>query len=100
MFSLAGAEAFAERARRELVATGETAPRRTVETRDYLTPQEAQIARLAADGHTNPEIGAQLFISPRTVEYHLRKVFTKLDIGSRRELRGALPDDQPALVPS
>ena len=100
MFSLAGAEAFAERARRELLATGETVPRRTAETRDYLTAQEAQIARLAADGHTNPEIGAQLFISPRTVEYHLRKVFTKLDVSSRRELRGALPDDQPALVSS
>ena len=97
MFGRAGAEAFAERARRELLATGETVLRRTAETRDYLTPQEAQIARLAADGHTNPEIGAQLFISPRTVEYHLRKVFTKLDVSSRRELRGALPDDQPAL---
>ena len=100
MFSLAGAEAFAERARRELLATGETVPRRTAETRDHLTAQEAQIARLAADGHTNPEIGAQLFISPRTVEYHLRKVFTKLDISSRRELRGALPGDRPALVPT
>src|SRR4051812_33803638 len=100
MFSLAGAEAFAERARRELLATGETVARRTAETRDYLTPQEAQIARLAADSHTNAEIGAQLFISPRTVEYHLRKVFTKLDISSRRELRGALPDEQPALVAS
>ena len=92
MFSHAGAEAFAERARRELLATGETVRRRTAETRDYLTPQEAQIARLAADGHTNPEIGAQLFISPRTVEYHLRKVFTKLDVSSRKALRGALPD--------
>jgi DNA-binding CsgD family transcriptional regulator len=100
MFDLAGAEAFAERARRELLATGETVPRRTAATRDHLTPQEAQIARLAADGHTNQEIGAQLFISPRTVEYHLRKTFTKLDINSRRELRGALPDDQPALVRS
>jgi DNA-binding CsgD family transcriptional regulator len=89
-FSGMGAEAFAERARRELVATGETAPRRTEETRDVLTPQEAQIARMASDRQTNPEIGAKLFISPRTVEYHLRKVFTKLDISSRKELRSAL----------
>jgi DNA-binding CsgD family transcriptional regulator len=89
-FSRIGAEAFAERARRELQATGETAPRRTVDTRDVLTPQEAQIARMASDRQTNPEIGAKLFISPRTVEYHLRKVFTKLDITSRKELRGAL----------
>jgi DNA-binding CsgD family transcriptional regulator len=89
-FSRIGAEAFAERARGELLATGETAPRRTVETRDVLTPQEAQIARMASDRQTNPEIGAKLFISPRTVEYHLHKVFTKLDITSRKELRGAL----------
>src|SRR5215216_5723698 len=89
-FSRIGAEAFAERARTELLATGETAPRRTVETRDALTPQEAQIARMASQRHTNPEIGAKLFISPRTVEYHLRKVFTKLDISSRKELRSAL----------
>jgi DNA-binding CsgD family transcriptional regulator len=89
-FNRIGAEAFAERARRELLATGETAPRRTAETRDVLTPQEAQIARMASDRQTNPEIGAKLFISPRTVEYHLRKVFTKLDISSRKELHGAL----------
>jgi DNA-binding CsgD family transcriptional regulator len=89
-FSQIGAEAFAERARGELLATGETAPRRTVETRDVLTPQEAQIARMASDRQTNPEIAAKLFISPRTVEYHLRKVFTKLDVGSRKELRSAL----------
>jgi DNA-binding CsgD family transcriptional regulator len=89
-FDRIGAEAFAERARRELLATGETAPRRTVETRDVLTPQEAQIARMASDRQTNPEIGAKLFISPRTVEYHLRKVFTKLEISSRKELRTAL----------
>jgi DNA-binding CsgD family transcriptional regulator len=89
-FSRIGAEAFAERARGELLATGETAPRRTADTRDVLTPQEAQIARMASDRQTNPEIGAKLFISPRTVEYHLRKVFTKLDISSRKELRSAL----------
>jgi DNA-binding CsgD family transcriptional regulator len=92
MFSRFGAEAFAERARRELLATGETARRRIEETREALTPQEAQIARLAADGQTNAEIGAQLFISSRTVEYHLRKVFPKLDISSRKELRKALTE--------
>ena len=84
-------EAFAERARRELLATGEKVRKRTVETRDELTPQEEQIARLARDGLSNPEIGAQLFLSPRTVEWHLRKVFTKLGITSRTELRAALP---------
>ncbi len=88
LFSAMGAGAFAERARRELLATGETVRRRTDETRDLLTAQEAQIARLAADGHTNPEIGAQLFLSPRTVEWHLHKVFMKLGVGSRRDLRG------------
>jgi DNA-binding CsgD family transcriptional regulator len=91
-FSRIGAEAFADRARGELLATGETARRRTVDTRDALTPQEGRIARLASERRTNPEIGAELFISPRTVEYHLRKVFLKLDISSRRELRGALAD--------
>ena len=90
MFGRFGAEAFAERARRELLATGETVRKRTVEAHDVLTAQEAQVARLAAEGHTNPEIGAQLFISPRTAEYHLHKVFTKLDISSRRQLRGRL----------
>jgi DNA-binding CsgD family transcriptional regulator len=90
MFNRFGAEAFAERARRELVATGESARRRTVETRDALTPQEAQIALLAREGLSNPEIGAQLFISPRTVQYHLRKVFQKLDITSRNHL-GRIP---------
>ncbi|MDQ3895845.1 MAG: AAA family ATPase [Actinomycetota bacterium] len=86
-----GVEAFAERARRELLATGETARRRTVETLSELTAQEAHIARLAVEGRTNAEIGAQLFLSSRTVEWHLRKVFTKLGIASRRELRSALP---------
>ncbi|MGD9891287.1 MAG: AAA family ATPase [Dehalococcoidia bacterium] len=86
MFSHMGAEAFAERARRELSATGETARRRIVDTRNVLTPQEAQIARLARDGLSNPEIGAQLFISPRTAQYHLHKVFAKLDITSRNQL--------------
>ena len=90
-----GMEAFAERARRELLATGETVRKRTVETLDELTPQEGEIARLAADGRTNPEIGAQLFLSPRTVEWHLRKVFGKLGISSRRQLRTALPAAVP-----
>jgi DNA-binding CsgD family transcriptional regulator len=86
MFSDIGAEGFAERARHELVATGETARRRTEDTRGVLTPQEAHIAQLARDGLSNPEIGAQLFISPRTVQYHLRKVFQKLNITSRNQL--------------
>jgi ATP/maltotriose-dependent transcriptional regulator MalT len=82
----------AERARRELAATGETVRKRSVETRDYLTAQEAQIARLAADGLSNPEIGAELFISRRTVEWHMKKIFTKLDITSRKQIRRALAD--------
>ena len=94
-----GNEAFAERARRELLATGETVRKRTVETLDDLTPQETQIGRMAADGFTNPEIGAQLFLSPRTVEWHLRKVFTKLGVNSRRDLRTAMPDARAAAVP-
>ena len=89
-FSGIAAEAFAERTRRELLATGETARRRTDDSRDILTPQEAQVAGLARDGFSNPEIGAQLFISPRTVQYHLRKVFQKLGITSRTQL-GRLP---------
>jgi DNA-binding CsgD family transcriptional regulator len=85
-----GAAGFAERARRELQATGETVRKRTADARDALTVQEAQVARLAAEGHTNPEIGAQLFISPRTAEYHLHKVFSKLGVSSRRQLRHRL----------
>jgi DNA-binding CsgD family transcriptional regulator len=100
MFSRMGAGAFAERARRELSATGETVRKRTVETVDELTTQEAQVARLAAQGRTNPEIAALLFISPRTVEYHLHKVFPKLGISSRRELRRALPGAEDAAVPA
>ena len=92
MFAAIGMQAFAERARRELRATGETVRTRTADPRDQLTPQEAQIARLARAGLSNPEIATQLFLSPRTVEYHLAKVFTKLDITSRRQLRQALPD--------
>ena len=98
MFSTMGADGFAERARVELLATGETVRKRTVETRDELTAQEAQIAGLARDGRTNPEIGAQLYISPRTVEWHLRNVFTKLGIRSRRELHDALPDEPSAIA--
>ena len=93
MFSTMGAEAFAERAARELLATGEKARKRTADTRDQLTAQETQIAELARDGHTNPEIGAQLFIGTRTVEYHLHKVFTKLEISSRNELGRVLPSE-------
>jgi len=86
MFASIGAEGFAERARHELMATGETVRSRTDDTRGRLTPQEAHIARLARDGLSNPEIGAKLFISPRTVQYHLRKVFLKLEITSRNQL--------------
>jgi DNA-binding CsgD family transcriptional regulator/tetratricopeptide (TPR) repeat protein len=93
-FSNIGADAFAERARREVEATGGTAHKRSVETRDDLTPQEAQIAGLARDGLSNPEIGAQLFISPRTVQYHLHKVFAKLDITSRNQLAQVLTGKQ------
>ena len=97
LFSTIGMEAFAERARHELVATGERVRARTADARDELTPQERHIAGLARDGLSNPEIGAQLFLSPRTVEWHLRKVFTKLRIRSRQELLRALPssDSKP-----
>ncbi|HEU5392001.1 MAG TPA: AAA family ATPase [Streptosporangiaceae bacterium] len=94
MFDTIGMRAFAERARRELRATGETARRRTASSHEQLTPQETQIAQLAQAGLSNPEIAAQLFLSPRTVEYHLAKVFTKLDITSRRQLRQALPGNE------
>ena len=93
-------EAFADRARGELLATGETVRKRSVDTRDELTPQEQQIAVLARAGMSNPEIGSRLFLSPRTVEWHLRKVFTKLGIRSRRELADALPDADSKLVPA
>jgi DNA-binding NarL/FixJ family response regulator len=86
MFTSMGAEAFAARAGRELLATGQTARKRTIETRDELTAQELQIAQLARDGQSNAEIGARLFISPRTVEYHLHKIYRKLDVSSRVEL--------------
>ena len=95
MLAAMGAVAFADRARRELVASGETARRRGVETVSELTAQEAHIARLAIEGQTNPEIGAQLYLSPRTVEWHLRKIFTKLGVGSRRDLGPALRKSEP-----
>ena len=91
MLSTMGADAFAARAERELLATGERARKRSNETREDLTAHEAQIARLARDGLSNPEIGSRLFISPRTVEYHLHKVFSKLGITSRSQLDRALP---------
>jgi DNA-binding NarL/FixJ family response regulator len=97
LLSSMGMEAFAERAGRELQATGETARKRVVETSSQLTAQEDQIARLARDGLSNPEIGARLFISPRTVQYHLHKVFTKLGISSRMQLHRALTSE-PNLI--
>ena len=99
MLATMGVEAFAERARRELLATGETVRKRTVETRDELTAQESQIARLASDGLSNPEIGIRLFISSRTVQYHLSKVFAKLGISSRSQLDRVLPSDPDTLPP-
>src|SRR5215217_2496959 len=100
MLTAIGMDAFAERAGQELVATGEHVRKRSAETRDELTAQERHIAQLAREGLSNPEIGARLFLSPRTVEWHLRKVFAKLGIRSRRELANALPsfESQPASV--
>ena len=100
MLAAIGMEAFAERAHHELLTTGERQRKRTVETRDDLTAQEQQIARLARDGLSNPEIGARLFISPRTVEWHLRKVFAKLGISSRRGLHDALPSRDREAAPA
>jgi DNA-binding CsgD family transcriptional regulator len=96
IFDSLGAAAFAGRARTELRATGGYAVQRAVETPDALTAQEALIARLAGDGASNSEIAAQLFISPATVAYHLRKVFTKLGVSSRSQLAPALPARQGA----
>jgi DNA-binding CsgD family transcriptional regulator len=94
MFDAMGMEAFAERARRELLATGEKARTRTASTMSpQLTPQEAHVVRLARDGLTNPEIGARLFISAKTVQYHLSNVFTKLGISSRSQLQHTLSGD-------
>ncbi|MGY1702536.1 helix-turn-helix transcriptional regulator [Geodermatophilus sp. SYSU D00766] len=95
-----GVEGFAQRARRELLATGESVRKRRVEISSELTPQEAHIARLAAQGLTNPEIGAELYLSPRTVEWHLRKIFAKVGATTRRELRRALPvtEHEPTTV--
>jgi DNA-binding CsgD family transcriptional regulator len=99
MFTRMGSAAFAERARHELLTTGERMRKRTEETVTGLTAQELQVARLARDGLTNPEIGAQLYVSSRTVEWHLRKVFTKLDITSRRDLHSTFPEG-PSAIPS
>ena len=100
MLETMGMTAFAARAHRELLATGANVRKRSVDTRDDLTSQEHQIAQLARDCLSNPEIGAKLFLSPRTVEWHLRKVFGKLGIGSRRELGQALPSGDPAAGPA
>jgi ATP/maltotriose-dependent transcriptional regulator MalT len=98
IFSSTGSKAFLERSYRELMATGETVRKRRDETRYELTSQEAEIARLAGSGYTNTEIGTELFISPRTVEWHLRKVYTKLGVCSRRQLRTALGVGQARAV--
>jgi DNA-binding CsgD family transcriptional regulator len=101
MFTSIGMDAFAERARRELLATGETVRKRGTETpaSGELTPQERQIALLVRDGLSNPEVGAHLFLSPRTVEWHLRKIFAKLGISSRKQLPDALPRDDSGSAP-
>jgi ATP/maltotriose-dependent transcriptional regulator MalT len=99
MLAAIGMDAFAERARRELLATGERVRRRTVDARDELTGQERQIAGLARDGLSNPEIGARLYLSSRTVEWHLGKVFAKLGITSRMGLRDALPSPDQEATP-
>jgi ATP/maltotriose-dependent transcriptional regulator MalT len=100
MLAAIGMEAFAERARRELLATGEKARKRSRDTRDELTDHERQIAALARDGLSNPEIGARLFLSSRTVEWHLGKVFAKLGISSRMGLREALPSPEQEAAPA
>jgi DNA-binding NarL/FixJ family response regulator len=95
MFSAFGADAFAARAARELAATGERVRKRAPEAIDELTPQELQIVRLAREGYTNRQIGAQLFISHKTVGYHLHKVFSKLDVTNRTQLHAALAGADP-----
>jgi DNA-binding CsgD family transcriptional regulator len=99
MFSSMGVGAFAERAARELLATGERARKRTAETRSDLTPQELEIARFARDGYSNIEIGMRLFLSTHTVDYHLRKLFIKLDINSRTKLARLLPRSDAGPLP-
>jgi DNA-binding NarL/FixJ family response regulator len=100
MLTAIGMEAFAERANVELEATGEKVRRRSAETRDELTSQERQIALLAREGLSNPDIGSRLFLSPRTVEWHLRKVFMKLGISSRRDLVKVLPAATSEPIPA
>ena len=99
-FSTMGVEGFAERARRELLATGETVRKRRVDTFDELTPQEDAVSRLAGSGYTNAEIAVKLFVSERTVEWHLRKVFTKLGLRSRRQLRETLTEAEEIFLPA
>jgi DNA-binding NarL/FixJ family response regulator len=100
MLTAIGMDEFAERARQELLATGEHVRKRSVDTHDELTAQERHIAQLAREGLSNPEIGARLFLSPRTIEWHLRKVFAKLRIRSRRELTKVLPGSNSQPVPA